>query len=383
MTGQTPPADDDIVDGTVIEETPPAPPHPRAASRARYAVLMLILVGFAGAAGFLWQDREQVRNEAASLTNDVEMLRRQMEMQTAQMAAMQQQIRAGDDARAQLANDVAAGQTAAASARAHQGNVATEFAALEKSIRRDLDQLTEQLTQLASEAEAGDNVTEIALDKGATGAVPAPAGPGVVPMEQQVRDGAADSITAPPVKQALLIAQTELVVINGIMLQNQTGEALAQWREMITDLVRAGAPAPAWAVLQMAIDANPPSRAILVAQGQDILRQRITAMHTTPDDASTLDRLFAAVRRFVHLRPADGSAGGVAGAVTQFEDALRVGNLAAAVEIAAAWSAEDLAGLTDWQAGAADRVALDRAVSAASADVIDRLASLTATKDMK
>lgn len=383
MTGQTPPADDDIVDGTVIEETPPATPHPRAASRARYAVLMLILVGFAGAAGFLWQDREQVRNESASLTNDVEMLRRQMEMQTAQMAAMQQQIRAGDDARAQLANDVAAGQTAAASARADQGSVATEFAALEKSIRRDLDQLTEQLTQLASEAEAGDNVTEIALDKGASGAVPAPADPGVVPMEQQVSGGAADSITAPPVKQALLIAQTELVVINGIMLQNQTGEALDQWREMITDLVRAGAPAPAWAVLQMAIDANPPSRAILVAEGQDILRQRITAMHTTPDDASTVDRLFAAVRRFVHLRPADGSAGGVAGAVTQFEDALRVGNLAAAVEIAAAWSAEDLAGLTDWQAGAADRVALDRAVSAASADVIDRLASLTATKDMK
>ena len=47
MTGQTPPTDDDIVEGTVIEETPQVKSRPRAASRARYAVVMLLLLGVA------------------------------------------------------------------------------------------------------------------------------------------------------------------------------------------------------------------------------------------------------------------------------------------------------------------------------------------------
>ena len=378
MTGQTPPTDDDIVEGTVIEETPQVKSHPRATSRARYAVVMLLLLGFAGVAGFLWQDRERVRNEAANLTSDVEMLRRQMEAQTTQMAALQKQVQAADNARAQLATEVAAGQTATASALADHGSVATEFAALEESVRRDLDQLTERLTQLASEAEAGDNAAAIIPDNGSSVTVQAVADPVIMPTEQQAGDSAATMIAPPPMEQAMLIAQTELVVINGIMLQNQTGEALGRWRDMITDLMRVGAPTPPWTALQMAIDANPPSRAVLLAEGQGILRHRITAMHATPDDATALDRLFAAVRRFVHLRPADASAGGVAGDVTQFEDALRTGNLAGAVEIAAAWSAENMSELANWQAGAAARVALDQAVSGASADVIDRLANLTA-----
>jgi len=157
--------------------------------------------------------------------------------------------------------------------------------------------------------------------------------------------------------------QTGLLVVSGLLADNLAGQPLDRWVQLLQGLVDRGVPVAGLDQLRQTANPLPASAPQLIQDAYNLVPQMTTALNRAGDNAGFLEKIGAKIGQLVQLRPIGDAADGNAMALRQFEAALAVKNLAAALRAAEQWSGVDLPPLDRWVQAATARQSLDKAVN--------------------
>lgn len=157
--------------------------------------------------------------------------------------------------------------------------------------------------------------------------------------------------------------QTGLLVVSGLLADNLAGQPLDRWVQLLQGLVDRGVPVAGLDQLRQTANPLPASAPQLIQDAYNLVPQMTTALNRAGDNAGFLEKIGAKIGQLVQLRPIGDAADGNAMALRQFETALAVKDLAAALRAAEQWSGVDLPPLDRWVQAATARQSLDKAVN--------------------
>lgn len=157
--------------------------------------------------------------------------------------------------------------------------------------------------------------------------------------------------------------QTGLLVVSGLLADNLAGQPLDRWVQLLQGLVDRGVPVAGLDQLRQMANPLPASAPQLIQDAYNLVPQMTTALNRAGDNAGFLEKIGAKIGQLVQLRPIGDAADGNAMALRQFETALAVKDLAAALRATEQWSGVDLPPLDRWVQAATARQSLDKAVN--------------------
>ncbi len=154
-----------------------------------------------------------------------------------------------------------------------------------------------------------------------------------------------------------------MLVVSGLLADNLAGQPLDRWVQLLQGLVDRGVPVAGLDQLRQTANPLPASAPQLIQDAYNLVPQMTTALNRAGDNAGFLEKIGAKIGQLVQLRPIGDAADGNAMALRQFETALAVKDLAAALRAAEQWSGVDLPPLDRWVQAATARQSLDKAVN--------------------
>jgi len=171
------------------------------------------------------------------------------------------------------------------------------------------------------------------------------------------------SVSAESAKQSL-ISQTGLLVVSGLLADNLAGQPLDRWVALLQGLADRGISMAGLDQLRQTAIPLPASAPQLIQDAYDLVPKMTAALNRAGDNAGFLEKTGAKIGQLVQLRPIGDLASGNAMALRDFETALAVKDLAAAMRAAGQWSSTDPPLLDNWLQAAVARQSLDKAVNA-------------------
>jgi len=171
------------------------------------------------------------------------------------------------------------------------------------------------------------------------------------------------SVSAESAKQSL-ISQTGLLVVSGLLADNLAGQPLDRWVALLQGLADRGISMAGLDQLRQTAIPLPASAPQLIQDAYDLVPKMTAALNRAGDNAGFLEKTGAKIGQLVQLRPIGDLASGNAMALRDFETALAVKDLAAAMRAAGQWSSTDPPLLDNWLQAAVARHSLDEAVNA-------------------
>ena len=171
------------------------------------------------------------------------------------------------------------------------------------------------------------------------------------------------SVSAESAKQSL-ISQTGLLVVSGLLADNLAGQPLDRWVALLQGLADRGISMAGLDQLRQTAIPLPASAPQLIQDAYDLVPKMTAALNRAGDNAGFLEKTGAKIGQLVQLRPIGDLASGNAMALRDFETALAVKDLAAAMRAAGQWSGTDPPLLDNWLQAAVARHSLDKAVNA-------------------
>lgn len=300
-------------------------------STAKTIVTGLALLAIFGGAFFAYNfynkvTKTDVVNESADLAN-------MMMTQAQQVQELTQRLTSLKTAHDDLAVVVAGNQQAVANTQS-TGAVDANLLALQTQ----LDLVLDRIDNIERERQQ-------AADNTATGKSPNPN----------------NSVSV--VQNEILLAQTNLAVINAMLSDNTVGGSLVRWLPIIDQLTAGNVVLDGLAVLRSLIAETPPSRSILLADGRGFISPMISQTHDAGAQETVIDQVTTQLSKLVQLRPVDQSLDGATGHLARFEAALASGDLEGAASLSKTWPGPVIIGLDEWHDDAAARIALDHGLT--------------------
>ena len=177
-----------------------------------------------------------------------------------------------------------------------------------------------------------------------------------------------------PVQPISVLSQASLVAVSGLLADNMAGRPVKQWYDILQALGKEGALDFDMEALSGVLAENPPSRADLLDDADQVIAAIADNLQTKDADESLLGQAGAKLGKLVNLRATDLAADTPAGQLAAFEEAVTKDNFDAALQMAQKWQGRDVPALTTWQAAAMTRHQLDATIMQLVAAVLADMA---------
>lgn len=177
-----------------------------------------------------------------------------------------------------------------------------------------------------------------------------------------------------PAQPAAILSQAALVAVSGLLADNMAGRPVSQWDDILQALVIKGGLDFDVDSLSAILVQNPPSRADLLRDADQVIAAMADTLHSKDEDDSLLGQAGAKLGKLVNLRATDLAVDSPEGQLAAFEAAVTIQNFDAALKVVQAWQGGDVPALTEWQTAAMARYALDAAISQLVAAVLADMA---------
>lgn len=177
-----------------------------------------------------------------------------------------------------------------------------------------------------------------------------------------------------PAQPAAILSQAALVAVSGLLADNMAGRPVSQWDDILQALVITGGLDFDVDSLSAILVQNPPSRADLLRDADQVIVAMADTLHSKDKDDSLLGQAGAKLGKLVNLRATDLAVDSPEGQLAAFEAAVTIQNFDAALKVVQAWQGGDVPALTEWQTAAMARYALDAAISQLVAAVLADMA---------
>ena len=250
------------------------------------------------------------------------------------------------------------------------------------------DEMTQRLAALADRlAVVEDSMSEVAVSEVA---LPESVAPEISSVTDATSEIAQSDKTAPavetdsdrllsrvqtqPAQPISVLSQASLVAVSGLLADNMAGRPVKQWYDILQALGKEGALDFDMDVLSGVLAENPPSRADLLDDADQVIAAIADNLQTKDADESLLGQAGAKLGKLVNLRATDLAADTPAGQLAAFEEAVTKDNFDAALQMAQKWQGRDVPALTTWQAAAMTRHQLDATIMQLVAAVLADMA---------
>ena len=250
------------------------------------------------------------------------------------------------------------------------------------------DEMTQRLAALADRlAVVEDSMSEVAVSEVA---LPESVAPEVSSVTDATSEIAQSDKTAPavetdsdrllsrvqtqPAQPISVLSQASLVAVSGLLADNMAGRPVKQWYDILQALGKEGALDFDMEALSGVLAENPPSRADLLDDADQVIAAIADNLQTKDADESLLGQAGAKLGKLVNLRATDLAADTPAGQLAAFEEAVTKDNFDAALQMAQKWQGRDVPALTTWQAAAMTRHQLDATIMQLVAAVLADMA---------
>jgi hypothetical protein len=250
------------------------------------------------------------------------------------------------------------------------------------------DEMTQRLAALADRlAVVEDSMSEVAVSEVA---LPESVAPEISSVTDATSEIAQSDKTAPavetdsdrllsrvqtqPAQPISVLSQASLVAVSGLLADNMAGRPVKQWYDILQALGKEGALDFDMEALSGVLAENPPSRADLLDDADQVIAAIADNLQTKDADESLLGQAGAKLGKLVNLRATDLAADTPAGQLAAFEEAVTKDNFDAALQMAQKWQGRDVPALTTWQAAAMTRHQLDATIMQLVAAVLADMA---------
>ena len=250
------------------------------------------------------------------------------------------------------------------------------------------DEMTQRLAALADRlAVVEDSMSEVAVSEVA---LPESVAPEISSVTDATSEIAQSDKTAPavetdsdrllsrvptqPTQPISVLSQASLVAVSGLLADNMAGRPVKQWYDILQALGKEGALDFDMEALSGVLAENPPSRADLLDDADQVIAAIADNLQTKDADESLLGQAGAKLGKLVNLRATDLAADTPAGQLAAFEEAVTKDNFDAALQMAQKWQGRDVPALTTWQAAAMTRHQLDATIMQLVAAVLADMA---------
>ena len=250
------------------------------------------------------------------------------------------------------------------------------------------DEMTQRLAALADRlAVVEDSMSEVAVSEVA---LPESVAPEISSVTDATSEIAQSDKTAPavetdsdrllsrvqtqPAQPISVLSQASLVAVSGLLADNMAGRPVKQWYDILQALGKEGALDFDMEALSGVLAENPPSRADLLDDADQVIAAIADNLQTKDADESLLGQAGAKLGKLVNLRATDLAADTPAGQLAAFEEAVTKDNFDAALQMAQKWQGRDVPALTTWQAAAMTRHQLDATIMQLVATVLADMA---------
>ena len=250
------------------------------------------------------------------------------------------------------------------------------------------DEMTQRLAALADRlAVVEDSMSEVAVSEVT---LPESVAPEVSSVTDATSEIAQSDKTAPavetdsdrllsrvqtqPAQPISVLSQASLVAVSGLLADNMAGRPVKQWYDILQALGKEGALDFDMEALSGVLAENPPSRADLLDDADQVIAAIADNLQTKDADESLLGQAGAKLGKLVNLRATDLAADTPAGQLAAFEEAVTKDNFDAALQMAQKWQGRDVPALTTWQAAAMTRHHLDATIMQLVAAVLADMA---------
>ena len=250
------------------------------------------------------------------------------------------------------------------------------------------DEMTQRLAALADRlAVVEDSMSEVAVSEVA---LPESVAPEISSVTDATSEIAQSDKTAPavetdsdrllsrvqtqPAQPISVLSQASLVAVSGLLADNMAGRPVKQWYDILQALGKEGALDFDMEALSGVLAENPPSRADLLDDADQVIAAIADNLQTKDADESLLGQAGAKLGKLVNLRATDLAADTPAGQLAAFEEAVTKDNFDAALLMAQKWQGRDVPALITWQAAAMTRHQLDATIMQLVAAVLADMA---------
>ena len=195
-----------------------------------------------------------------------------------------------------------------------------------------------------------------------------------VPAVETDSDRLLSRVPSQPAQPISVLSQASLVAVSGLLADNMAGRPVKQWYDILQALGKEGALDFDMEALSGVLAENPPSRADLLDDADQVIAAIADNLQTKDADESLLGQAGAKLGKLVNLRATDLAADTPAGQLAAFEEAVTKDNFDAALQMAQKWQGRDVPALTTWQAAAMTRHQLDATIMQLVAAVLADMA---------
>ena len=195
-----------------------------------------------------------------------------------------------------------------------------------------------------------------------------------VPGVETDSDRLLSRVPSQPAQPISVLSQASLVAVSGLLADNMAGRPVKQWFDILQALGKEGALNFDMEALSGVLAENPPSRADLLDDADQVIAAIADNLQTKDADESLLGQAGAKLGKLVNLRATDLAPDTPAGQLAAFEEAVTKDNFDAALQMAQKWQGRDVPALTTWQAAAMTRHQLDATIMQLVAAVLADMA---------
>jgi hypothetical protein len=183
-----------------------------------------------------------------------------------------------------------------------------------------------------------------------------------VPAVETDSDRLLSRVPSQPAQPISVLSQASLVAVSGLLADNMAGRPVKQWFDIFQALGKEGALNFDMEALSGVLAENPPSRADLLDDADQVIAAMADNLQSKDVDESLLGQASAKLGKLVNLRATNHAVDSPAGQLAAFEEAVTADNFDSALQIAQGWLGDEIDILTEWRVSAMTRHQLDATI---------------------
>ena len=183
-----------------------------------------------------------------------------------------------------------------------------------------------------------------------------------VPAVETDSDRLLSRVPSQPAQPISVLSQASLVAVSGLLADNMAGRPVKQWFDILQALGKEGALNFDMEALSGVLAENPPSRADLLDDADQVIAAMADNLQSKDVDESLLGQASAKLGKLVNLRATNHAVDSPAGQLAAFEEAVTADNFDSALQIAQEWQGDEIDILTEWRVSAMTRHQLDATI---------------------
>ena len=183
-----------------------------------------------------------------------------------------------------------------------------------------------------------------------------------VPAVETDSDRLLSRVPSQPAQPISVLSQASLVAVSGLLADNMAGRPVKQWFDILQALGKEGALNFDMEALSGVLAENPPSRADLLGDADQVIAAMADNLQSKDVDESLLGQASAKLGKLVNLRATNHAVDSPAGQLAAFEEAVTADNFDSALQIAQEWQGDEIDILTEWRVSAMTRHQLDATI---------------------